>query len=318
MLPFNSFSLIDKDCMLKKILVSVFAVMLSMSSISNAQTTLMDSLKNNIAKANNETNKLSAVMHLCDNWESCNKDTMQHYALIVEKMATNQNNTIAKLYAQYYMAVYLLEENKLDTALRKTNELIAIAKKTLPYGDIYLRLYRLKGNILSRGNQANELARNSFELLKLAEDNNDTTGMISAKTSIGNANLKMEKFQDAIQWQRQALKLMNNPFYKRKMCIVYLNMAAPFNDGIKNFDSAEYYMKLCIQYAYESGNLVNENKAENVYGSVLSRLGRINEAEAAFQKAVQLEKQIGDSYYIAAGVNMLGEFYANIRACLKL
>ncbi len=278
-------------------------------SIAAVQTTMIDSLKRNIATAPGEAGRLTAVMAFCNQWDCFNMDTLHKYALMADSLATRQKNNTAGLYAQYYLVAWLLQEDKLDTALNKINGLISDIKKSLPYGDLYLRVYRLKGNILSRGMHPNELAANSFELLKLAEANSDTVGMISATTSIGNANTRLEKYTEAIRWHKQALELMHNPVYKRKMSLVYSNIAIVYDNMEKN-DSAEYYLKQAIQYAKENNNLTDESNAWAVYGNVISKSGKIKEAEHALKTSVALQQQIGDSYYTVSGMDLLGKFYA--------
>lgn len=276
--------------------------------VASSQITFIDSLKNNIAYAKNSEEKLNAVMSFCNQWDSFNKDTLYKYALIADSISSQQKNSKSILYAQYYLVAWLLQENKLDTALKRVNELIAAAKKTLSYGDLHVRLYRLRGNILSRGAHANEIASNAFELLKLAEANNDTIGMISAKTSIGNANTRMEKYDEAIRWHKLAMELMNSIFYKRKMSLVYSNIAIAFDDMGK-YDSAEYYLKQSIQFAKENNNLTDESVAWAIYGNVISAEGKIKEAENALQTSVKLQQQIGDSYYTIGGMDGLARFY---------
>src|ERR1019366_9486048 len=85
---------------------------------STAQLSRLDSLKNNIVIATSETSRLKATLEFCDGWESFTPDTLYEYALMAKQLAVNERNKEAILLSDYYLAAYLFQKNKVDTALK--------------------------------------------------------------------------------------------------------------------------------------------------------------------------------------------------------
>ena len=285
-----------------------FALIISFTA--NSQLTKEDSLKSNIFSSSTPAARLKNTLAFCDTWESLNPDTLKKYALLAKQLTVSQHNQRSSLLADYYLAAWLFQVNKIDTALALTDKTISLYKQDFSYDDIYAKLMALKGNILLRTDRAADMMAHNFSFIKMAEEHSDTLNMARGTLGIGNVNLRLKKYDEALNWYHKALLLMNNDVFKRKLGFIYNNIAIIFYH-LDEEDSAIYYVKKGIQYSAKDENYTNLANAYFLYGGLLAEYKQINEAEAAFKKAIEMRRKTGDIYYIITDMSQLALFYYN-------
>jgi signal transduction histidine kinase len=286
-----------------------FLIIFSCSGVQS-QTKLIERLHSGIVNAKSMEEKLQATLAFCDAWESYSPDTLRKYVALAQQLATERKDQRSILLAGYYQAAWLFQVNQLDSALASINRIIGQYTRSYPYDEIYLKMYGLRGNVLTRTARMEELMSHNLELLKLAEKNSDSLGMARATLGVGNAKSRLKEYDEALSWYHRALNIMRRPEHKRKLSFIYNNIAIAFYFLDKQ-DSAEYYIQLGVKYSREDENLTNLANALFVYGGLMAEYGRLPAAEAAFKEAVEVRKQIGDVYYIINDMSQLALFYAN-------
>ncbi len=292
-----------------RVFFACFICVLFFHGIASAQpVTREDSLKLVIEKSPTPAAKLKNVLAFCDQWESINPDTLKTYSLLARQLATRQNDKRASLIADYYIAAWLFQANKIDTSLALTNKTINTYQKDFSYDETLAKLMGLKLNILIRTDHISEMTASSFAFIKLAEEHRDTLSMARGMVSVGNANMRLKKYDETLGWYQKALRLSDNPAYKQKLGFVYNNIAIVFYHLDKE-DSAIYYVKQGIYYSQQSGNLTSLSNAWILYGGLLAEYKHIGEAETAFQKGIEIRKRTSDVYYVIADMAQLALFY---------
>lgn len=287
----------------------LFFFLFASTAVTAQTANRTDSLKAAIQTAS-QKQKLSAVMAFCDEWESYSADTLKKYAAFASQWAREQKDQRAMILADYYQAVWLFQANKLDTALSLTEQVIVRYQKQFPYDEKYVKLFALKGNVLNRTARMEELMKNYFDLIRLAEAARDTIGMARGTAGIGNVNLKLKKFDEALTWYHRALALMQNSVYKRKLSFIYNNIGITFYH-LQTEDSAFHYISQGVQYSREDQNLTNLANALFLYAGMKAEFKHLPEAEAAFKEAINVRKRIGDIYYLITDMGQVALFYAN-------
>lgn len=276
----------------------------------SAQTQLIERLRSDIAASKNPSAQINATLAFCEAWESYSPDTLYKYASLAKQLSAAQKNKRASILSDYYRAAWLFQVNRLDTALTLIDSVIAGYTSLYAYDSVYLKLYGLRGNVLTRTARMNDLMSHNFDLLQLTEKYNDTLGMARALLGIGNAKSKLKNYQDALQWYHRALSLMERPLYRQKLSFIYNNIAIVFYH-LSIQDSAIYYIKQGLRYSREDQNLTNLANALFVYGGLMGEFGHLQDAEKAMEEAVNVRKQIGDVYYLINDMAQLASFYAN-------
>ncbi|ASU34149.1 tetratricopeptide repeat-containing sensor histidine kinase [Mucilaginibacter xinganensis] len=300
---------------MRKAIVLFLFVTAVMQVTCFGQITRLDSLKHNINKAAAPQLKLQALLTFCDEWESMTPDTLHKYTQMAHKVAVGVQNKDALLQCDYYLAAYLFQNNKLDTALNTINDVIKQISKTTPYANRYSIYYGLRANILMRGLHFGEVLKQNFKLLPLAEKHNDTVSLIRFSTGIGNVYLRLKKLADALQWHYRALSLMRTDELKSKCSFVYINIAivyyhiATLNDTRANEDSIEMYQQKAIRYARKGYDLTNLANGLVMYGSTLAEYGKLKPAKIALNEAIEVRKKIGDIHSIIGDMTLLSTLY---------
>jgi two-component system, NarL family, sensor kinase len=284
---------------------------------ASAQPSRLENLKNKILIANSHPARLKATLEFCDGWESFSADTLYEYALLAKELATNEKNDDAILLSDYYLAAYLFQKNKVDTALKAIDDVIARAKKRIPYNDTSLKFWMLRGNILQRTSHYDEVLKQDFSLITLAELHHDTVGLIRFNTGIGNVNLRLKKNEDALKWHYRATDLMQTDALKTRCSFVYINIAvvyyhlAVLNDNKQNEDSIEINLQRAIKYSRKGSSLTNLANSLSMYGNVLAEYKKLQTAEAVLKEALDIRRKIGDVYYEITDMIGLSSFYEN-------
>ena len=276
----------------------------------HAQSSQLEILKDNINKAANPAAKLNATIAFCEKWDSYSPDTLHKYAMLLKQLSAEQKNEKTGLYADYYLATWLYQQNKLDTAIKLNTVVFAAYQKVFPYDSMYVKLFRLNGNIFLRTGEYDKALQADLDFLKLAEDKKDTTGMIASTMGLGNVSNKLQKKEEALKWYYSALNLMQNNVYKRKFSFIYNNIAI-VHYKLNNKDSMFYFVKKGLSYSKESGDLTDYANALFLYGGMLAEFNQPQVAEQAFKEGLEERKKIGDIYYVISDMAQFALFYLN-------
>ncbi|MES1217209.1 MAG: ATP-binding protein [Bacteroidota bacterium] len=311
-----------------------------------SQSTVLDSLKDKIKNAQSATAKLNATLAFCNEWESMSPDTLYKYALGAKQSSMAVNNSDALLMSDYYLAAYLFQKNRIDTALKAIDAVLARSAKQTEYSPAIAKFWQLRGNILMRTFNYGEALKQDFSLLSLAEKNNDTVGMIRFSTGIGNVNLRLKKIDEALQWHYKAIALMQTDILKAKCSFVFVNLGVVYyhlaatseakrdNDSAattrnmdsleakKYEDSLEANISKAITWSRQGGTLTNLANSLSFYGQVMADVKKIPLAEKAFAEALAIRKKIGDVFYEISDMVSFSAIYENdnakaISICLK-
>lgn len=297
--------------MFSKLLVGVTVGVLLFANRGICQLTQTDSLKKIILNKTGKLDKLNAIFTLCENHESLPADTLNKYNTQAKLLAQQLKDDNKIMEAEFYDAVYLFKKNKLDSTLAATNTLLTKLKKAAVYNTLYVNLNVLKFNAYWRKNNFNDAIATCQELLQLAEEHNDTVGLIKARIDMGAAyHIVSNQPKEGLKWYYQALALLKNDAYKSKYSSVYQNIAIAYDDlSIK--DSTLLYLKLGLQYARQGNNLSNLARALRLYGSIMSDYNLFKEAEPAFKEAIAVQKSIGDIFGTIRAMQGEADFYSN-------
>ncbi|HYO22048.1 MAG TPA: ATP-binding protein [Flavisolibacter sp.] len=293
----------------RKLPLFCFALLFLFKNAVAQGVTKIDQLRSAIhGKASKE--KLQAVLAFCDEWESFSPDTLKKYADQAGSLAREQKDQRATILASYYQAAWLFQTNKLDTAFTLIIDVLKQYQESFPYDEFYVKLYGLKGNILTRTARMEELMAHNYNLIRLAEQNQDTLGVARGILGIGNVNLKLKKYNEALNWYHKALGLLQNQFHKRRLSFIYNNIGITFYH-LQNEDSAFHYINQGVLYSKQDQNLTNLANALFLHGGMMAEFNHPKEAEGSFKEAVAIRKKIGDIYYLITDMSQVALFYAN-------
>lgn len=278
------------------------------STVTSAQTRVIDSLQHIIKTSPGEKEKLIAIIKLTEH--SLNPDTLLPYINWGETLAhkTKEKNLANKVAAA--KAIYYVQKNQIDSALKIVNMLLAAYRDDKANQSYYLTLLFLKSKVFDRGNRYTEALTQLYTVLETAEIQKDTVIQIQAKTGIGWVQMEMEQYTEALKWLYKALYTSANKKYYRNYGALYSNIAATYN-ALGRTDSAKYYINIAIKNARENDNILFLATALNMQAKIFISGKQPGLAEAPLQEAVAIRKNLNDPFYTVYDMSSLASYYAS-------
>ncbi|HEY5408252.1 MAG TPA: ATP-binding protein [Ginsengibacter sp.] len=278
---------------------------------SSCQTHAIDSLKNQINKAVNNSKKLEAIFTLCTKRHSLATDTLYKYASIAKTLSAAENNKHDIILADYYYLNYLIKKGQRDSALSICNTYIPALKNNSAENDLYLNFIGTKIGLLIKANQYKEGFATCYLLLNESEKRKDTLSQLLALNDLGWINMEMDQNRRAIGFLNIALQnpaCRNIEKYGEYVSFIYSNIAAAYSSIDKN-DSALYFINKAILLARKFENLTSLANSLAIKADIMSATNRNKEAEDELIEVVNIRKQIGDPFFIVSDMNQLAVYY---------
>ena len=238
------------------------------------------------------------------------------YANIARQLSLGSNNPVNRAVAEYYIASCLVKQGGLDSAFKICEQNIEKLKNEKGSSDALMKLTGLKGQILIRSSRYKEGLGEIYKVLNTAEQQNDIMMQMAAKNAIGWVNMEMDQPHEALKWFFRALNTTDNKVRHEKNCNIYSNIAAVYKQLHQN-DSAEYYIKIAIDFSRRIENLFFLANSLNILADIYIDSKRPAFAEAPLKEALVIRKQIGDPFYIVSDMSQLAVYYASIKDTVK-
>jgi len=291
-----------------------------------AQTKTIDSLNKRVAIAGNKEQKVKALLDLCSQKYSLTADLLYRYASSVKELSRQETNKSSVILADYYIAYSLMTKNREDSSLMLTNYYLEKLKNSKANQYAYMLFLQLKGTIFYRTNRSKETINTYYDLLNIAQQQNDTLFILLAKRGISLAYIVNGQDREGLKIFHSAEQLIPSPVsekYKEAYGLLQINAAISYlhlhqiNNYLPYADSCEYYGNEAVVTGRNIENLFIECQGLVVKGVILSYKKKIKEAEENLQNGLELRKIIGDTLYIISDMSVLASFYANTKQSEK-
>ncbi|HVZ96745.1 MAG TPA: ATP-binding protein [Chitinophagaceae bacterium] len=286
-----------------------FIIIIFLSNIAFAQTSSINFLKNEIASATSDRQKLTWVLALCEQARNMHPDTLLTYANLAGQIANKLGDKTAATRALYYISFGLTNNGSIDAALTITD----IGLKQLQQGNnpvLAGEFYNQKGRCYMRQSEYGEAIDMGYKVISSGEQSGDTLLQMEGKTLIGWAHLEMGRNRESLYWHLQALNTTNDEEFRGRYAILFANLALNYS-ALGNADSAFYYIDKAVKYSRKYENLFALSNSLAIEAQLYARAGQASLAEEPLKEAVAIRKQIGDPFYIVSDMAQLGIYYAN-------
>lgn len=287
-------------------------ILLLFSAIAPAaysQTATISTLKKKIDQAASDEERINHIFSLCGESQSMSTETHRYYVSLAVSLSNRIGSDYYKDLAKAERAFLMAKDQKTDSALVIVE---ALLKKYETSGDrnFISKLLALKGRVLTRGFRSVDMINATLAGLQECEKYNDTLCMVMTMNSMGWGYLELGKNEEALSWLRRALQLhYSDAAALRKYNCLYSNTALAFHRTGRQ-DSAEYYIEMAIRYARETETLTFLANALSFRAEILMRTPYAAVARTSLNEALEIRKQLGDSYYILYDLADLASFYA--------
>lgn len=275
-----------------------------------AQTKIIDGLKNNIWSAKSDEEKIKALFLLCEQGNTLHPDTLMQYAENAKLIALQKGSLQDKVRAMYFETGALTAKGLLDSALNLADQCLVILTSKLKDPVLESNFYNQKGRCFVRKNQYKEAIDMGLQTISMAEKNNDVLLQVKGKTLIGWAYLEMDQLQNALNWHLKALHTTSDTLLLEKYAILFANLATNYN-GLGKTDSAFYFINKGISYSRKHENLFALSNSLAIQSELYVKSGQAKLSEPILKEVVAIRKMIGDPFYIASDLSQLGFYYAH-------
>ena len=288
----------------------VWLLLIFIAVTAYGQTGYIDSLKRNIAKANTPALQLKAIVALCEGWRSFSADTLLFYLHQAERISRKVNSpSLVQNQLRFYTACYFMKTGKTDSVISLVNSYAYKLGADSAEYMLQMRSFFLKGNALIRGGRYKESLDQFYMVLQMAISARDNFLEVMSRNSIGWAYMDMEQNATAVGWFRQAIAAAKDSLLQ-EYSFVYSNIASSYC-ALARYDSAEYFILKALQGARKNQDLTARANVLNILADVYINTKRKELAGESLEEALELRRQVGDTFYLVSDMEQLAVYYAN-------
>lgn len=280
------------------------------TGILNAQTPQIDSLRAGIYRAANEKEELAAILRLCEEYQSIDRDTLDLYAYRAKDLAAKTGDVKLIDLAAVAVADDYYRWGWLDSALAAINPVIAHNNVAVPAErPLYFKATRRQALFYGGKMKYPEALAILYKLINEAEKYNDSVVISTNINTIGSIALIRETPQVALQWFYRALNYLGQgPAFDAPKAALFSNLSeAYFLKGIP--DSAVHYSRLAIDLYKQQQNLMGIAMAYQRQSKIYLKNGDPAKAEAALKEMIEVRQATQDGNIHADDNVTLVEFY---------
>lgn len=278
---------------IKRCLLS--CLLLHCSILGMTQTGRIDSIEKMIYDARDDDHRLKAIITLCNEYKSLQRDTLDHYAYIAHAMGLKMHDRRLKDQAELALAYDYLRWGWMDSVVVTVDPLIRGNKVSSDAGrDIYFKASRLKAMSLAGHSRFQEALAILYQVVSEAETYKDTLTLAENFNSIASIALARGQSKDVYTWLSRALTLdTKGKDFKPIKAAIFVNLAEAYHQSGK-MDSARCYIEMGIALFREMEILSNLALALQRQSSMLIDAGKLDEAEKALKDMVSARRRVGD------------------------
>jgi signal transduction histidine kinase len=261
-----------------------------------AQTTRIESLREKIYRANGDAQRLTAILALCEEYQSLNRDTLDYYAYHSRMLAAKiKAGKREKSLAELAVAYDYYRWGWIDSLLTVANTELAKNPVYDPETrELYFKFTRLKGVGYGGRSRFKESLESFYEVIRMAEKYHDTLNLGMSINSVGSVEIMRERPEEAVIWIKKALALAGNraPYAPVKAAAL-INFGNAYNLLGKN-DSAAHFVSKGITLSRRLENLNFLSTGLRVQSKIYTDIGRLADAEVAMMEMWETRKKSGD------------------------
>lgn len=274
----------------------LFTILLLLTACcTQAQTRIIDSLKQYVYTAANDKDKLKAILDLCEEHRSIDRDTLDHYSLHARELAARVGDKRSKDLAELAVANTYFRWGWIDSALATIDPVLS----RNPVGDasvrdLYFKMARQKALYFGGKSRLSEALTVLYQLVADAERYRDTLTIGANMNTIGSISLMRLAPRVALDWFSKALEYStHDERYLPVIAGIYANMGDAYSQLNKN-DSAEYYSEKGVQLFRQLQNLSSLAITLQKQATVYIKSKKLDKAEQALKDMIEVRKQTND------------------------
>ncbi len=292
---------------MKNITLILFVIFNLQIATSSAQQNQIDSLKQVIATAEQDTNQVRALYTLADIYQRINLDTSLIYAEQSLELALQLNYKIGTAMAYSNIGFIYVYQSNYDKTLKYWQKAIKIFEEL---GNKE-RMASALGNIgiVYRG-QSNYLKALEYNIkaLKIHEEIGFKPGIAANLGSIGSVYKDQGDYPKSLEYYQKSLKINEEIERKSGIAKDIGNIGIIYAEQNNNSKALEYYFK-ALNINKEIGDKVEIAINFLNIGVIYKDQGNYPKSLEYYQKSLKIAKELGNKLGIAINLGNIGSIY---------
>lgn len=262
---------------------------------ASTQTGHIDSLKQLVYRANNDQEKLKAILVLCDEFQSLNRDTFDMYTIQAKQLAYKLGDKRNMNLAAIVVANNYYRWGWMDSAMAAITPVLENSPvENLDSRDIYFKAGRQKAIYFGSKSKYPEALEILYQLVSDGEKYQDTLAISSNMNTICSITLQRNEPENGLEWCRKALIIIeSNHGFNDVRAAIYVNMSEAWK-MLGKPDSAIFYSEKGVALYKQGNNLMNLATALQRQSDVFLKAKNVDKAANAIIEMIEVRKLLND------------------------
>ena len=271
----------------------LFITFIAFSSQSLGQTQKIEHLKLAVSSAKTLTNRLDAILHLCDEYETLPKDTLWAYAIRARSLAAAVNNPLKTTLAKWAQAQAYLRWDNTDSAKALIEPELAKYKVENPATRaVYFKLAQARIDCIGNSNNYKDALSEVYHIMGQSETYKDSVVTAECMNTLCAFNYDMNFLDRSRTWGYQAISYTNSdPKFYRALSGIYHNLADNYW-WVGKEDSATYFINKDITLSERLENLFYLSRAYETKANIYDRQEKYQQSERAILESINIRRKI--------------------------
>ena len=265
------------------------------SLVGKAQTRHIDSLKQLVHHAGNDQEKLKAILVLCDEFQSLNRDTFDMYTIQAKNLAYKSGDERNMNLAAIVVANNYYRWGWMDSAMASITPVLKNSPvENTNTRDLYFKAGRQKALYFGSKSKYPEALEILYQLVSDGEKYRDTLAISSNMNTICSIELQRNEPIKGLEWCRKALPFVNNNIhFDAVRAAIYVNMSEAWKLMNKP-DSAISYSQKGVALFRKGNNLMNLALAFQRQSDIFLQAKNVDKAANSLIEMIAVRKLLND------------------------
>jgi signal transduction histidine kinase len=273
---------------------AIFYISVLSLSVSG-QNEHIDSLKQLVYQAKEEQEKLTAILNLCDEFQSLNRDTFDLYTYQAKHLANKIGDERNIKLAAIVIANNYYRWGWMDSAIAIITPVLENSPVENPITrDIYFKAGRQKAIYFGSKSKYPEALEILYQLVSDGEKYDDTLAISSNLNTICSIELQRNQPKKGIELCRKALILTDkNQHFDAVRAAIYVNISEAYK-LLNQPDSAIFYSEKGVALFRKGNNLMSLALALQRQSDIFLKAKNVDKAANALIEMISVRKLLND------------------------
>ncbi|WP_255157062.1 ATP-binding protein [Ferruginibacter sp. HRS2-29] len=280
--------------------------------VAKAQTATIEQCMKNVQAATSDEARLTALIRLCEEHASMQKDSLWKYAVMTRSYAAAQNNERKKSLAEVAVINACLRLGKTDSALTLIEpEILRNPLEKTNTRSIYFTLAAQKIDCFGDAFNYRDALSALYKIINEAEQHGDSLVLAKNMNTVGVIQYNLDHVPDAFSWYFKGISFTSSTQkFDAPLAALYINLAETYR-WVEKLDSAQYYISKAIPLCERSENLFFLANAIRVKASIYKQLKQYDLAESTMLNCIIIREKLEGKLQYSNEQLALANIYMN-------